>query len=52
MNIYKYFITLLRLKQKNGVQPKFECDSCEMQVFGVCGAQQNFYVLVFTATLA
>ena len=25
-------------------QPKFECDCCEMLVFRVCGARQNFYV--------
>ena len=25
-------------------QPKFECGCCEMLVFGVCGARQNFYV--------
>ena len=25
-------------------QPKFECDCCEMQVLGVCGMRQNFYV--------
>ena len=24
--------------------PKFECDCCEMLVFRVCGARQNFYV--------
>ena len=26
-------------------QPKFECGCCEMLVFRVCGARQNFYVL-------
>ena len=25
-------------------QPKFECGCCEMLVFRVCGARQNFYV--------
>ena len=25
-------------------QPKFECGYCEMLVFRVCGARQNFYV--------
>ena len=25
-------------------QPKFECGCCEMPVFRVCGAGQNFYV--------
>ena len=25
-------------------QPKFECFCCEMLVFRVCGARQNFYV--------
>ena len=25
-------------------RPKFECDCCEMLVFRVCGARQNFYV--------
>ena len=25
-------------------QPKFECGCCEMLVFRVCGAKQNFYV--------
>ena len=25
-------------------QPKFECNCCEMLVFRVCGARQNFYV--------
>ena len=25
-------------------QPKFECACCEMLVFRVCGARQNFYV--------
>ena len=25
-------------------QPKFECGCCEMLVFKVCGARQNFYV--------
>ena len=25
-------------------QPKFECGNCEMLVFRVCGARQNFYV--------
>ena len=25
-------------------QPKFECGCCEMLVFSVCGARQNFYV--------
>ena len=25
-------------------QPKFESGCCEMQVFRVCGARQNFYV--------
>ena len=25
-------------------QPKFECGSCKMPVFRVCGARQNFYV--------
>ena len=25
-------------------QPKFECGCCEMLVFMVCGARQNFYV--------
>ena len=24
-------------------QPKFECGCCEMLVFRVCGARQNFY---------
>ena len=26
-------------------QPKFECGCCEMLVFRVCGARQNFYML-------
>ena len=25
-------------------QPKFKCNCCEMLVFRVCGARQNFYV--------
>ena len=25
-------------------QPKFECGSCEMLVFRVCGVRQNLYV--------
>ena len=25
-------------------QPKFQCDCCEMLIFRVCGARQNFYV--------
>ena len=25
-------------------RPKFECGCCEMLVFRVCGARQNFYV--------
>ena len=25
-------------------QPKFECGYCEMLVYRVCGAKQNFYV--------
>ena len=25
-------------------QPKFECGCCEMLVFRVCGARQNFYM--------
>ena len=25
-------------------EPKFECGCCEMLVFRVCGARQNFYV--------
>ena len=27
-------------------QPKFECGCCEMLVFRVCGAWQNFYIHV------
>ena len=27
-------------------QPKFECGCCEMLVFRVCGARQNFYVFI------
>ena len=25
-------------------QPKFKCGCCEMLIFRVCGARQNFYV--------
>ena len=30
---------------------KFECDRCELQVFGVCGTRQNFYVFSLYASL-
>ena len=29
---------------RDGYGPKFECGCCEMLVFRVCGARQNFYV--------